>query len=528
MLQTPKLELKPFLNLALRRKWWIIIPFLLSILGGAGVLAVTPKTFKASTLILLEPQSIPDSFVKSTVMETVEGRLRTMTDQIQSRTNLEKIVRDFRLDQKASTQAESRVDQIIRKAVSLFNKENPSQGQSQGNEREAILRLVDGIRSSLQVTMRSGGTSKGQNAAFEISFEWQDPEIVAPIANAIASRFIEENINAREEVAMNTTDFLDKEATALRGDLEAREKELEAFKREHMGMLPDQLQANINILNQLNEQLQSLERRLDQERQQAMLIRSQAQTAQMQRDAFTSTLRQEQARQGTGTSSRREAQMSTEQLTSGSLEDLERELKRLSSLYTEQHPDILTLKRRIATLREEGRGKETDGAAGMRSDPSQAKASLQLAQINVTIESYKNQIGDVQKQVQIYKERVERTPQVEMALNKVIRDYQTVRERYDGLLAKKMDAKLAEQMEKRKKGEQFRILDSAIKPSMPFKPDPMRIMFMALAAGLGLGCGLAYLREMMDPAFYSPEELEICLGVPVITALPMADFKSKS
>jgi uncharacterized protein involved in exopolysaccharide biosynthesis len=115
-----------------------------------------------------------------------------------------------------------------------------------------------------------------------------------------------------------------------------------------------------------------------------------------------------------------------------------------------------------------------------------------------------------------------------MALNKILRDYTTARERYDGLLSKKMDAKMAEQLEKRRKGEQFRVLDPAVKPLKPVKPDPIKIMLGALAAGLGLGCGLAYLREMLDACFYSPEDLEEFIGIPILVNIPDVNSGVKS
>jgi polysaccharide chain length determinant protein (PEP-CTERM system associated) len=529
MLQTPKFQIWPLINLSLRRKWWIIVPFVLAMSGGMLLLAVAPKSYKATTLILLEPQSIPESFIRSTVTETMEGRLRTMSEQIRSRTNLEKIIKEFQLDQKPNQTASSNALDQLSKLLPSSKKSSSLQGQPQEGERGTILKLVDAIRQNLQATLVSGNSGKGQNVAFEIAFEWNDIDLVAPVTNAVAARFIEENMSAREEVAMGTTDFLDTETSALRGEIESREKELETFKKAHMGMLPDQLQSNINILSQVRDRLQNLERRLDQEKQQAIVLKSQYQMAQMERETFTSSLHQERGRRGSGSSStRREGLASSEELTSGSLDDLEKELKRLSSLYTEEHPDIVALKRRINMLRAEGPRKDENAPIAARPDSSQGRLNLQLSTINANIESYKAEIKEAEKEMAVYKDRVERTPQVEMELNKILRDYQTVRQRYDGLVAKKMDAKLAEQMERRKKGEQFRILDAAIKPSKPFKPDPLRIMLMSLGAGLGLGCGLAYLRESLDPAFYSQEELEAYLGVEVIVSLPMADLDLKS
>ena len=524
MVPLPKLQLSPYIGIVKRRVWWIIITFGITLLAAVTYIQISPKIYRATTLILLEPQSIPDSYVRSTVTETVEGRLRTITQQIHSRTNLEEIIRDFQIDRRQADSMRDRISRGINRIGRFFGKEDILGNRATKDSRVLISELVEEIRKNLQVTMRSGLPGSGgrqQSLAFEIIFEWPDSEMVAPVTNAVASRFITANLNAREEIAMSTTDFLDKESSAIRSELEVREKELETFKKQHMGMLPDQLTSNINILNQLRDELLSLEGRLEQEKQQVILLRSQAQMARTERDAMTSVIRQDQGRGG---GVQRESALTNDQLTSGSLDDLDRELKRLSSLYTDKHPDIIALKRRIETMRREGSTREgATSTASDAEDTASDRISLQLMPINANIESYKNQIREVEKQIQLYKDRVERTPQVEMAMNNILRDYQTVRQRYDNLLSKKLDAKLAEEMERRKKGEQFRVLDPAIKPPKPFRPDAMKVMAIAFALGLGLGGGLAYLREMLDPNFYHPEEVESLLEVEVIVSLPMAD-----
>jgi len=112
-------------------------------------------------------------------------------------------------------------------------------------------------------------------------------------------------------------------------------------------------------------------------------------------------------------------------------------------------------------------------------------------------------------------------------LNKILRDYTTARQRYDDLLSKKMDAKMAEQMERRRKGEQFRVLDPAVKPLEPFKPEKKKIALGALAVGLGLGFGCAYLREMIDPCFYDPGDLETFAEANILVSLPDMSVKVK-
>ena len=528
MFQTPSFDIKPYINLALRRKWWIIIPVLLSALGGAALLAVTPKTYRASTLILLEPQSIPDSFVRTTVSESMEGRLRTISQQINSRTNLESIIRDFELDRNMPKGRKQTAIELLGQYIPFMERANlfPRPADDEVNQRVQMLNLVDRLRSSIQVTTRGGaaGGGRGQTQAFEISLQWHDPDVIAPVTNAIAARFIEENLSAREEMAVSTTDFLESETATLRVELERKERALETFKSEHMGMLPDQLASNISIMNQLRDELSNTERRLDQERQQVLFLRSQSEAARMERESLRASMVAER-RGATGAS--HDGVLAAEQFTSGNIEELERELTRLSTVYTERHPDVLALKRRIATLKSQGQGSSpTEPLTPSRSGGD--RVSLQLATAMANIESHNKAIENLQKQIEYYKWRIEQTPQIEMEQSKLLRDYQTLRRRYEVLLANKLDAKLAEQLERRRKGEQFRVLDSAIKPSSPFSPDFSRIMAMAIALGLGLGGGLAYLREMVNPRFYSPEEVEAFLSAPVIVSLPLAEEKTRS
>jgi uncharacterized protein involved in exopolysaccharide biosynthesis len=262
---------------------------------------------------------------------------------------------------------------------------------------------------------------------------------------------------------------------------------------------------------------------MDSERQQAMFLRSQQEIARAERS--TAALAANAERGGTPGAARA-TQLTTAQLTSGSLEELQTELDRMRGIYTDKHPDVIALERRVEELKKQG------GSSSARPDalpPGSARdgVGLQLATISGNIEGYKKQIEQVNEQIELYKQRVERAPQIEMELNKILRGYETVRQRYDNVLSRKMDAKMAEELERRKKGEQFRVLDLAVRPPLPFKPDPLRTMLMALAAGLGLGFGLAYLREMLDPAFYSPEEIEVYLKTEVIATLPTADKEAR-
>ena len=101
-------EITKYLDIAQRRKYWIIIPFLTVIVGGLAYILTTPRLYEAKTLILVQPQSVPEAFVQSIVSESVDERLRTISQQVRSRTNLEKVIRESRLyigDGESATQS---------------------------------------------------------------------------------------------------------------------------------------------------------------------------------------------------------------------------------------------------------------------------------------------------------------------------------------------------------------------------------------------------------------------------------------
>ena len=92
-----KVEIEKYIDIAKRRMWWIIIPFLASILIGLGLYLKLPKIYRASTLILVQPQKVPEDYVREIVSTEIEDRVRTISQQVTSRTNLEKIINEFNL-----------------------------------------------------------------------------------------------------------------------------------------------------------------------------------------------------------------------------------------------------------------------------------------------------------------------------------------------------------------------------------------------------------------------------------------------
>ena len=102
------------------------------------------------------------------------------------------------------------------------------------------------------------------------------------------------------------------------------------------------------------------------------------------------------------------------------------------------------------------------------------------------------------------------------------RDYDNIKRSYQSLLAKRLDARLAENLEMRRQSEQFRILEQAQPPGSPFAPNPVLVLVIGLAAGAALGIGLVFLREEFDQSYVDANALEDSFpAVPVVAVIPV-------
>jgi polysaccharide chain length determinant protein (PEP-CTERM system associated) len=471
-----RVEIEKYKDMAMRRIWWIIIPLLLSILIGLGLYLKLPKIYRASTLILIQAQKVPQEYVREIVTSDIEDRVRTITQQVTSRTNLENIIREF----------------------NLYNEP----GGPVFMEAK-----VEGLRRRITVDV-SGGGRRGANA-FQISFIGSYPKQVADVTNALASYFIAENLKLREDQAMGTAEFLSEELESIRRRLVEKEAELKRYRESYMGGLPEQLDTNLRILERLQDQLVTNQENLREAQNRKLLVQQQLADAVKTRRSLTPP--PQPTRPG--------------QEPEESLEQLKTLLTSLEARYTQRHPDVVRLKKKIADL-ESNENNVPEKAEDIPEDTAfmQAERNMvsQLREIELQIQNLKAEALQLNSQIKQYEALVEKTPKREQELMSLNRDYDNIRETYNSLLSRKLEAELAVSMERKQKGEQFRILDPAKTPMQPFKPDMRRIFLMSIALGFAVGCGLAYVREMMDTSFRKPDEIEDFLHVPVIASLPFA------
>ena len=458
-----QLQLEDYIEIALRRKWFVIIPLVVSIIGVILTLLLVPRSYKSTTMILVEHQKVPESYVNPTVTADINERLNTITQQVMSRTRLESIVNEF----------------------GLYNKEKSNITSEE---------LVELMRGSIEIDIK-GGRGGGRTSAFSISYMGSDPETVMHVTNRLASLFIEENLKVREQQAEGTTEFLDNQMQGLKTDLEAHETQIKLYKEKYMGELPSQIDATLRTLDRLQLERKIINDQLSASLDRKIMIEEQLSETNAQEIATDKTSKDPQKRK---------------------LAELQAELTRLSSSYTDKYPEITRLKREISEIETQintDKGTESEGT-------NIDRLSKKLTDVNKEIAKLKEEQENIAKRISVLQGRVERIPERELQMTALMRDYQSTRENYQSLLNKKLDAQLAENLEKRQKGEQFKILDPANLPIKPFKPDPNRIILMGIALGVGSGVGLVVLLEVIDASFRKPDDVYAVTGIPVLATIP--------
>jgi polysaccharide biosynthesis transport protein len=449
-----------YLEVPLRYPMAMWTPFVvvLSIALLLGI--VIPRKYRAATLILVEPNKVPDYFVTPMAAETIDQRLQTIRQVLLSRTRLESVVTD--------------VDPHPELA-----------GQPLGV-------VVESMRKAIQIRVQG-------NDSFSIEYVNRDPEKAAQVTNLLAEHFIRDTTYLRENMAERTFDLIASGLSDAREALESREVALRRLKQQYWGALPEQLDSNLRLLSQLQFEQQTVAenlRTLD------------ARRTGLERSLVESRLAPE-------------AEGPAEPDGVLPLAKLQAQYEALRSRYTEEHPDVQMLRLRIARL-EEGASQAAHSpiATPPEADPQVRAIDQSLQQVEAEIDSLSARREGLERRIDDLQKRVERTPYVEQELVDLTRDYGQLKENYTALLRKDLDAKMARKMEAHWQGRYFRILDPARPPDRPVRPYGVLFAFGGVAAGLLAGLGSALAKDFLDRSVKSLRELEALLPFPVLGVIP--------
>jgi succinoglycan biosynthesis transport protein ExoP len=464
-----------------RRRWRLgLAVFLLPLSATIGLALFLPRVYRASTVVLVDRQQVPEAFVRSTVTSGPEARLQTISQEVLRRNQLEELITRFDLyrDLRASRSMEVAIERM-RRDIQLEQRADP---------------VVRG----------------GAIVAFTVSYTGRDPDTVAAVTNTLASFYLTENSRVREKEASGTASFLRHQLEEVKERLEGQEARVSAFKRRYIGENPKNMDANLSVLERLTAQL-----RLNSDNQNRALERREALARQLAgSEGILSPV---------GVAGSEAADPLATRLAK-----LHQELAELRTRFSEKYPDVIRLKGEIAALEAQaqtaagpaGEGATTPAPRESVANPYAFKLRQAIVEAEAELQALRAEERGLRQDFGTYQRRVENTPLREQEYQELSRDYDTTTELYRTLLKRYEEAQLAETLEQRQKGEQFRILEAAIPPSSPWAPNRGRLLMVGSLLSVGFAVAGVWLSERFDSSFHAVDDLRSLASVPVVARIP--------
>ena len=353
--------------------------------------------------------------------------------------------------------------------------------------------------------------------SFRLTYEADNPVTAQKVAARLTNLIIEANSKDRQGLAIDTSDFLEGELGAAEQRLAEQERKLAAFRREHSGELPEQLGSIMQAIQNRQLQLQNLSDSLARDRSEKLLAER------LRGDLSASSTSQDDPQGPRVTPGMPDTFSAVSQLDAARAD-----LRRLELTRTPDHPDIRAAKRRVEALEKQVK-EEAALASGSRPVSAAEMARLnRLKEIDAQILNLDRQIShkeatekQLHDEIRGYQARSEAVPLRESQLIALNRGYETLQQTYQGLLKKKEDSNIAENLERRRAGNNSTSSTRLACRSGRFRPNRPLILLVGLAAGMALGATLAAPLEFRDRSLRSETDVYLTLQLPVLAMLPV-------
>jgi len=515
-----------------RYKYYILViaavGFTLSIIVANSL----PSIYKSTATILIEQHGVPDDIVKPVVTDYAEQRLQIIHQKIMSSDNLNNIIGKF----------------------DLYKEEREENWSPQS--------IIDMMRENIDMEMVGGEAIIDQRTAkliqptiaFALSFESQSPEIAQQVANELVRLYLNENIKQRAKIVEGATSFLAQETNRLRDEITLLEAKLAKFKEKNASNLPGQSQANLDRLDRSEQQLIEINREITSLTESELYLN--AQLTQLNPNVSVVNAKGEHvvsaydrlvaakaeytalaAKYSEGhpdvVKLRKEIAALQKEVGGGiadtseyqiKLKEKETELALLIDRYSPEHPDVKKLKLEIASLKKEiehpSKVENVKSQTAAPSNSAYIQLEAQLKGTQAKLRELLKSREELRQKLSDYETHLASAPEVEREYQILMRDYENATLKYREVKGKQMEAAMAEAMEKNKMGDEFSLLEPALLPELPYKPNRKAIKFLGLLASIALAIGFAIVKESLHPIIYTSSRLTSIIGMPPLVIIP--------
>ena len=501
------LDIEDFIDILRRHKGWIFGPFLLTLVASVVGVYLWPDSYESVAVVKVVPQQVPQNMVQSSITNDLADRINSMATTVLNRNVLTLIINN----------------------LGLYKSEQ---------KRMPMEDVIDNVmKANVHIEPIIFGAGSRAVPAFNVKFTYPDRLLANKVVSDIVNRFISANLSERSTATNETTQFLKDQADQAKKELNALEDQLAAFKAQNNGRLPEQVDLNYRNLQSLQTNYQNLI--------------SSKNRAEMEKLSLETSLRIEKTRKTELT--RQEAPPTAAQaaaMKSPRMLDIERDIRNLEDTlatlrqkYTENYPDVQTVKNRLVVANQrkaeiQKEDAETKPAVAATTVPG-VNRQLQLEALDVdgNIQRYESasrqrdlEIADAEKQIKQTQAAMDKlqaqigaTPLGEQHYGDLMRERDMAKTKYMDLDARLSTAQIAKDLESRGQGEQLQLLDAASLPQYP--TEPKRPMVIGMGAGLGilLGIVIAAAREMKDTSLKNLKDVRAYTQMAILGSVPLLE-----
>ncbi|MDO9083960.1 MAG: lipopolysaccharide biosynthesis protein, partial [Humidesulfovibrio sp.] len=502
-----QINLHAYVEIAKRRKKQMLIPAAAVFICGVLMAILLPSIYRSSATILIETQNISKDVIQTTVSGYVEQRLQSLSQIVLGRVNLMNLISKMNLY--AEYKDKLTDEELIEKM------------------RKSIL---------LEPVPADVGNPNAKNVtatiAFEISFDDRDPKKAASVASELASLFLEANLKTREDTANSAVDFLNKQMEELRKDIEAKEQVLSTFKETNLTALPELTQLNLSTMDKMDRDRVSLEEQIRSLQSRKSYLDGQLATI----DPYSGAVGPDGARYLSPKEEHERLRRTymtlrsalseqhpdvvkvKRQLTSmgnviagpqdvkiyaDAIRDKQVQLAKLTETVSEKHPDVIALKNEISALNKEMQQAQTNVQMPPRaldepSNPAYIALKAQVVSTQLELRGVQSQMSRLNSMQLDYQKRLEGAPKVEQEYQGMLRDLETSKMKFRELSARLMAARESKGLEESQIGDKFSLIAPPLVPEKPIKPKRKLILLLGFVLAIAVGAGTGLLLETLD------------------------------
>lgn len=473
----------------------ILLALLFTILVGVIVMKMTPQySAKATLLIESQPANVMSIEEVYNADTTRKDYMQTQYEIISSRQVARLAVEELGLaNNDIFMPPASEENAIIAKAKSWVKSFLPGDDKSvestplteEQKQEKRIRAATNRLMNALTISLVSN------TQVIEITAMSQSPELAAAIANTMGNVYVENYLQAKVDMTAKATTFLTESMEGLREKLDAAERKLSQFYEENQ-----LVNLNNGVVSLAAEELEEL---TDQ-------LREAQTTLNQNRTIYQQT-------QNSGADYSALARL-PEVLNHNNIQSVRRQegealsrVSELSKVYGPKHPKMIAANAELNSIR----------------DTLQTQIRDLISSITTQYRASQDKVSTLQTQVAEAKAEYRTLSSLENQRRALQRDVDINQQLYNSMFTRLKETSELGGFE----SANARILDPAVPPGNPAKPNKTLIIGAAFVASFGFGVLLAFVLEALNSGVRSVDDVEKKLGQRMLGLIPTLALKRK-